>query len=288
MDVYTEPGFHFKLPYLTTVADVQTTLQTDVVRDIPCGTSGGVLIYFDKIEVVNRLDKAHALRTIKDYGVDYDKVWIFDKIHHEINQFCSSHTLQEVYIDQFSDLDENLASALQKDCDKYDTGLSIIAIRVTKPKIPTAVLRNYEAVEEQKTKLKVSAEEMKVVRNYEETEQMRATIQANREAEVARINAEKQATVSKITVERELLEKEGQRKLAEVANQMLLDKEKALADAEFYKKQSEAKSMEKLLTPEYLQYTLFQALANNTKIYFGEKIPTMFSLPGDFPSPSRK
>lgn len=24
-------------------------MQTDVVRDIPCGTSGGVMIYFDKV-----------------------------------------------------------------------------------------------------------------------------------------------------------------------------------------------------------------------------------------------
>ena len=33
----------------------KTTLQTDEVKNIPCGTSGGVVIYFDKIEVVNLL-----------------------------------------------------------------------------------------------------------------------------------------------------------------------------------------------------------------------------------------
>ena len=46
------------------------------------------------------------------------------------------------------------------------------------------MLKNYEAVEEQKTRLKVSYEEQKVVRNQEETEQMRATIIARKEAEV--------------------------------------------------------------------------------------------------------
>jgi hypothetical protein len=30
-------------------------MQTDEVKNIPCGTSGGVVIYFDKIEVVNLL-----------------------------------------------------------------------------------------------------------------------------------------------------------------------------------------------------------------------------------------
>ena len=34
----------------------QTTLQTDEVKNVPCGTSGGVMIYFDRVEVVNILD----------------------------------------------------------------------------------------------------------------------------------------------------------------------------------------------------------------------------------------
>ena len=38
---------------------------------------------------------------VKNYTVDYDRPLIFNKVHHEVNQFCSSHTLQEVYIDLF-------------------------------------------------------------------------------------------------------------------------------------------------------------------------------------------
>ena len=26
---------------------------------------------------------------------------IYDKLHHELNQFCSKHSLQDVYIDKF-------------------------------------------------------------------------------------------------------------------------------------------------------------------------------------------
>merc|ERR1719431_2512320 len=29
------------LPFLTTVRNIQTTLQTDEVKNVPCGTSGG-------------------------------------------------------------------------------------------------------------------------------------------------------------------------------------------------------------------------------------------------------
>jgi len=36
---------------------LQVTLQTDEVKNVPCGTSGGVMIYFDRIEVVNVLSR---------------------------------------------------------------------------------------------------------------------------------------------------------------------------------------------------------------------------------------
>ena len=45
------PGFHVKVPWLDTLVQVQTTLQSDSVRNIPCGTSGGVVITFGRIEV---------------------------------------------------------------------------------------------------------------------------------------------------------------------------------------------------------------------------------------------
>lgn len=52
----SNPGFHMMLPLLTMYRAVQITMQTDEVKNVPCGTSGGVMIYFDRIEVVNILD----------------------------------------------------------------------------------------------------------------------------------------------------------------------------------------------------------------------------------------
>ena len=31
---------------------------------------------------------------LQNYTADYDKPLIFDKVHHELNQFCSGHNLQ--------------------------------------------------------------------------------------------------------------------------------------------------------------------------------------------------
>ena len=80
-----EPGWHTKLPLVTSYDTVQVTVQTDAVSSVPCGTQGGVIIEFEKIEVVNRLRKEFAWQTVKNYTVNYDKTWIYDKIHHEIN-----------------------------------------------------------------------------------------------------------------------------------------------------------------------------------------------------------
>ena len=113
------PGFHMMMPILTSHKTIQTTLQTDEVKDVPCGTSGGVMIYFERIEVVNVLDRGAVYDIVRNFTADYDKPLIFDKVHHELNQFCSAHTLQEVYIDLFDKIDENLKFALQGDFNEF-------------------------------------------------------------------------------------------------------------------------------------------------------------------------
>lgn len=65
--------------------------------------SGGVMIYFDQIEVVNILHANAVYETVRNYTADYDKALIFNKVHHELNQFCSVHSLQEVYIEIFGE-----------------------------------------------------------------------------------------------------------------------------------------------------------------------------------------
>jgi len=53
------------------------------------------------VQVVNRLRKDSVQSIIREFGENYDKLWIFSKIHHEMNQLCSRSTLQEIYVDKF-------------------------------------------------------------------------------------------------------------------------------------------------------------------------------------------
>jgi len=264
----TYPGWHLKFPFVDAFENVQITMQTDKVTEIPCGTSGGVMLWIERVEVVNRLREQYVYDTIKNYTTNYDKIWIFDKIHHEINQFCSKHTLHEVYIELFHTVDDRLQAALQESCDKWAPGIEIIAIRITKPKIPPQILKNFEAMEAEKTRLLVAVEQQKVVEREAETEKRRAAIEA-----------EKLALVSKIQMEQYIMEKESQRKMKEIDDTGLLHHEQTVADAEYYRTKKAAEANALLHTPEYLKVEMMRSIGNTTKIYFG---PSLHNLIFDF------
>uniref|UniRef100_A0A8C3PLJ0 ER lipid raft associated 2 n=1 Tax=Calidris pygmaea TaxID=425635 RepID=A0A8C3PLJ0_9CHAR len=252
------PGFHLMLPFITSYKSVQVLIFSSFC-------SGGVMIYFDRIEVVNFLIQSAVYDIVKNYTADYDKALIFNKIHHELNQFCSVHTLQEVYIELFDQIDENLKLALQQDLTTMAPGLIIQAVRVTKPNIPETIRRNYELMESEKTKLLIAAQKQKVVEKEAETERKKALIEA-----------EKVAQVAEITYGQKVMEKETEKRISEIEDAAFLAREKARADAECYTAMKVAEANKLKLTPEYLQLMKYKAIAANSKIYFGKDIPNMF------------
>lgn len=261
----SSPGYHIMVPFITTFRSVQTTLQTDEITNVPCGTSGGVMIYMDRVEVVNVLARSAVYDVVKNYTADYDKTLIYNKIHHELNQFCSVHNLQEVYIDLFDQIDENLKIALQSDLTTMAPGLYVQAVRVTKPKIPETIRKNYEAMEAEKTKLLIAVEKQKLVEKEAETERKKAIIEA-----------EKVASVAKIHWEQKIMERESEKKMSEIEDLTILAREKARADADYYKFERQSQANKVLLSPQYLELKRIESIAMNNKVYFGDKLPNMF------------
>ena len=259
------PGLHYKVPFIDTVELVQTTVQTDKVLNIPCGTAGGVVINFGQIEVVNRLRAEYVYDTVKNYTTAYDKIMIFDKVHHLINQFCSSHTLQEIYIDLFSTVDDELGKALLTDANLQCPGLEIISVRVTKPILPPIISANYEAMEAEKTKLLIATQAQHVAEKYAETEKKKAVIEA-----------EKEAAVSLIKLNQQIQEKLTAAKIAQIENEMYRNKTQAKTDAIFYHQSNLARVNSLLLTPQYLTLQAIEQLSKSTRIYFGPSIPSTF------------
>jgi hypothetical protein len=136
---------------------------------------------------------------------------------------------------------------------------------VTKPVIPAAIQHAYETMEGEKTKLLIATQVQKVVEKEAETESRRAAIEAN-----------KIAAVSEINMQKEIAEKESLQKISLIQDAMHLQREKTLADAEHYRALKEAEANSLRLTDAFLQYTQIRSLSNTTKIYFGEKLPSVF------------
>lgn len=259
------PGLHFKLPFIDDVKIIQISMQTDNVQNLPCGTASGTTISFDKIEVVNRLRPESVLKTVKEFSWNYDEILIYQKIHQLINELCSKSTLQEIAIDNFDKIDDQLMSALQKDIDRFDAGVDIISVRVTKPRLPEAVRKAFEQKDAERANLALAQARANV-----------AELEARAVSNTRKIQAEMEKEVKMIAIEKEIMEREGEKKKLAITDQIWLASEKAKADAALYKAQKEAEGHKLIYSDKFVELEKFKALAQNTKYYFGEKIPTTF------------
>ncbi|MQM02363.1 hypothetical protein Taro_035125 [Colocasia esculenta] len=161
-------------------------------------------------------------------------------------------------------IDERMKEAIQSDCTRYAPGIEIIGVRVTKPRIPDNVKRNFEQMEEERTKVLIAIEKQKVAEKGAETQK-----------KMALTEAEKNSQVSRILMEQKLMEKNSAKRQEEIENEMYIAREKSLADASFYRVMKEAEANKLRLTPEYLELKFIEAIANNSKIFFGDRVPKM-------------
>merc|ERR1712159_138937 len=131
------------------------------------------------------------------------------------------------------------------------------------PEVDQGELR---AIESERTKLAVAEQTQRLVEKQAETERKRALIEA-----------EKLKAVEAVQLERVLKQKENEQQVAEITNQMTTARAKADADAELYRANKEAEANRARLTPEFIQYEAVRSLANNTKVFWGDKLPSMYA-----------
>jgi hypothetical protein len=59
-------------------------------------------------------------------------------------------------------------------------------------------------------------------------------------------------------------------------DEIVTNRHKSRADADYYSLERQAKANELLLTKEYLELKRYESITANTKLYFGANIPTLF------------
>lgn len=75
-------------------------------------------------------------------------------------------------------------------------------------------------------------------------------------------------------MQKRVASKESEKKMEEIENEIYRLREQNKADARHYAVIKEIEAELAQLTPQYLQKLAIESLSNNTKIYFGNSIPS--------------
>merc|ERR1711976_767980 len=78
--------------------------------------------------------------------------------------------------------------------------------------------------------------------------------------------------------EKDVLEKEGEKKMNDLENEIIKDREENKANVESYRKQKGAEANKNLYTDTYVKLEMAKALSENTKFYFSGETSPLGSL----------
>jgi hypothetical protein len=149
---------------------------------------------------------------------------------------------------------------IQDENDRQKTGLDITFVCLTKPKMPPPIEKNYLSLAEEKTRKQVIEEQKIRIAAEKESEMMVA-------AKDNEIRAQKQTADGQMMIQSMLAKQKEQ----SLHNEMIVDTAKATAE----KIRLEAEGMAALFAIKgYAEVKIAEAMAQNQKIYYGEKIPS--------------
>jgi len=200
---------------------------------------------------------------IKKFGSDFKSPLVYDRVKADIKIFCANNTIDDIYNKRFLDMVAEVRLRVESSIKRLGGGVEIMNLVIPKPDIPDDIQENYKAVKVQWTAQLVSTQQKKTEEIKKETEMLRAIA-----------DAERKKSVLEITIQQQILEKEGAQNVSRIANEILREKEENIANIEKYKIEQRAKANQALYTPEYIKLKMAETMSNNTKFYFsGENSP---------------
>ena len=180
---YLVPGLHLYVPFVEKIQQIPITNRHSHISNISCYSKEGIEILFDRIDVVNKLNKDYIIDSIHQYGNRFEEILFKDPISQHIHQFCTNRTIQQICISDFSLLEKELIELMQN---KTINTVQIQNIILYKPSLPQDILDTYEKIEverlrqnlllqkQQADNIQIAIEEeqlkLKVKKELEETE----------------------------------------------------------------------------------------------------------------------
>lgn len=252
---------------ITQTVPVQTTWQTDKVKNVVCGSSSGGKCWLN-IEVVNKLKNSEecVLEVVGHHTPSYDQSLIFDYIPSEVAQFCKDYSLDQIVIKEFEKLDEILLEKLRQNINSYglESCLEIRAVRINRPDLGS-MAEKFEAVEKERKNRELAEQQKK-------TEKVKLEMELQRELALKEREKQTSALESEIQLARARADSEKQR---------IIDETK------LFSKTKEAEGVSKLYSvPGYLKTQLAKSAYHSAKLIIGEIPEGSIFYMGDSPSGS--
>ena len=258
LEDFSYPGVHYMIPVVSEVHQVYIRSETATIARIVSVTKDGIQNRFEDIQVITSVKEEQLYYMLKNYGREFKKTLVFDRIKEELKIFCANSTIDEVYNTKFLDIVNSVKLNVMDSIERLgDGGVELMNLVIPKPDIPSDIAANYKAVKVQWTEQLVATQQQKTETIKKETEKLRAIA-----------DAERNKAVLEIKIQEKLLEKEGDKNISAISNEILSRREENLADISKFRILKEAEANKELYTKEFIQYNTARHLANNTKYYF--------------------
>lgn len=263
-----DSGFHWYNPIFYSMVEMNIRPQVDEIRNIHCTTKDGLNIIFPVTKVWNQLSKENVIEIVRKYGEEYDHYIVNQPVQQQILEMCNEMVLSDIYIEEFSGLNERILDYLIEYQKSIDSKLSITKVALSKPDIPLEIKKNYEQITIEKTAILAEDERQKRRLKEEETNRMVEEQQKLKEKSLAELENLKMISNA-----------EAQSKKAQIEYEADAQKKRSEADVQSYEKKSQAEANAKLYTPEYIQVHYQQhVLANTDATYFGKDLPQSYIM----------
>ena len=263
-----DSGFHWYNPIYFSIVEMNIRPQVDEISNIHCTTKDVLNIVFPTIKVWNQLSKENVIEIVGKYGEEYDDYIVTQPVKQHILEMCGKMVLSDIYIEEFSDLNEKILDYLIQYQKSIDSKLSITKVALSKPEIPFEIKKNYEQITIEKTSILAEVERQKRRLKEEETNRMVEEQQKLKEKSLAELENLKMISNA-----------EAQARKAQIEYEADAQKKKSEADVQAYEKKSQAEANAKLYTPEYIQVHYQQhVLANTDATYFGKDLPQAYIM----------
>lgn len=257
-EFHSLPGVNWKAPFITTMEEVMVRPATDEIESVSAVTKDGIQISFFKIQVISNVEIDLLITLIKKFGIDFKRALIFDRISEELRTSCASQNIDEVYNSEFLKIAPTVKTNVETSIKRLGLdGIRILNLVIPKPDIPSDIAQNYKQVKVQWTEQLVATQQQKTESIKKETEALKAVA-----------DAERQKRVLTIDLEKKILQKETERNVSKINNEIHKEQEENMARVENFKRKLAAEANEVLYSDNYIKLEMAKALSNNTKLFF--------------------